>query len=196
MCLRKTMIHFFAQVIQDLFWMATSDANAHEILPGLWLGNRSAALDQAWLEQKQIGAVFNCTKDIPFAPGNRKLYRVPVDDNLQDDEIRNLELWSWEIVHKIAREVQGGNKVLVHCAAGMQRSAASVAMFLVSQFRCPTDEAIAYVKQRRPVAFWGGANFYKSIKGFEQSYSNFILQNNLQQKLPRRHLPIDPVSGT
>ena len=174
----------------------TSDANAHEILPGLWLGNRAAALDEQWLREKQIGAVFNCTKDIPFSSHERKLYRIPVDDNLQDEEIRNLELWSYEITYKMANEMKAGNRILVHCAAGMQRSAASVAMFLISQFRCPTDDAIKYIKQRRPVAFWGGANFYRAIKGFEQSFSQMILSKNLQQKMPRFNLPIDPVTST
>jgi dual specificity phosphatase 12 len=169
---------------------------ANEILPGLWLGSRHAALDDAWLKSHQIGAVFNCSKDIPFVPGQRSLFRIPVDDNLQDDEIRNLELWSWEIVYKISKELSQGKKVLVHCAAGMQRSAASVAMFLISQFRCTTDEAIAYVKSRRPIAFFGNANFYRSIKGFETSFFRMIQEKGIYDKMPKRPLPVDFLSQT
>ena len=170
--------------------MAMPVANAHEVLPHLWLGNRNAALDQKWLEEKQINAVFNCSKDISFALGNRSLYRIPVDDNLQDEEIRNLELWSWEATYKVANELKKGNRVLVHCAAGMQRSAAVVAMFCVSQFRCSADEAIAFVKRRRPVAFLGNANFYRSIKGFQDSFFKFIQDNNLVEKMPKIALPM------
>jgi protein-tyrosine phosphatase len=119
-----------------------------------------------------------------------------VDDNLQDDQIRNLELWSWEFTYKISHEMKLGKKVLVHCAAGMQRSAACVAMFLVSQFRCTTDEAIAYTKSRRPIAFYGNANFYRSIRGFENSFRKFILEKGLSEKLPRLRLPTDQVSRT
>ena len=64
---------------------------ADEVVPGLWLGSRYAALDPGYLKEKKIGAVFNCTKDIPFEPTIRRQYRVPVDDNLQEAEIRNLE---------------------------------------------------------------------------------------------------------
>ena len=170
--------------------MAMPVANAHEVLPKLWLGNRSAALNQQWLQEKQINAVFNCTKDIPFAAGPRRMYRIPVDDSLQDEDIRNLELWSWEAIFKLTKELQEGNRVLVHCAAGMQRSAAVVAMFCISQFRCTADEAINYTKSKRPVAFLGNANFYRSIEGFQESFFKFIQERNLYAQMPKRPLPM------
>lgn len=170
--------------------MAMPVADAHEVLPNLWLGNRNAALNQHWLQEKQINAVFNCTKDIPFAAGQRRMYRIPVDDSLQDEDIRNLELWSWEAIFKLTKEMSEGNRVLVHCAAGMQRSAAVVAMFCVSQFRCSTDEAVAFVKRRRPVAFLGNVNFYKSIRGFQDSLFRFIQERNLYAQMPKKPLPM------
>jgi hypothetical protein len=151
------------------------DANpADEVVPGLWLGSRYAALDPDYLSQKRITAVFNCTKDIPFEPVVRRQYRVPVDDNLQEAEIRNLELWSYEIVYKLMAEHHRasaeGTAVLVHCAAGMQRSAASVAMYLIATQGFTTDQAIAYIRSKRPIAFRPSANFEQSVRGFEASY--------------------------
>ena len=110
-----------------------SEANpADEIIPGLWLGSRVAALDPRWLGEKGIKCVFNCTKDIPIVETVQRKYRVPVDDNLQPEEIRNLGFWSYEIVFKMTREYSTGQPILVHCAAGMQRSAACIAMFLIA----------------------------------------------------------------
>lgn len=152
--------------------------NADEILPGLWLGNRQAALDDHFLRDKSIKAVFNCTKDIPFSPILKKQYRVPVDDNLQDDEIRNLELWSFELVYKIAHEYRlarsEGGGILVHCAAGMQRSAASVAMYLIASHNMKTEQAIGYIQSKRPIAFRPSANFDKAIRGFEAAFNNEV----------------------
>jgi len=157
---------------------------AHEILPGLWLGNKYASEDREWLKRSNIKAVFNCTKDLPFTQGlNTHMYRVPVDDNLQSEELRNLQHWSWEIVYKMAKERSQGNPMLVHCFAGMQRSAAVTAMFLISQHRCTTDEAIAYIKLKRPIAFYGNVNFYKSIKEFEKSFQTLISKDHA--KYPR-----------
>lgn len=188
---------FFARIVQELVTYSMQSAPAHEILPGLWLGNKGASQDVNWLQANNIGAIFNCTKDLPFAMDTqRHLYRVPVDDNLQDDEIRNLEHWSWEIVYKIHKELISGNRVLVHCFAGMQRSAAVVAMLVISRYRCTTDEAIAFVKSKRPVAFFGFANFYKAIKGFETSLRAMITKDGTHQSFQRVPLPTDAVTNS
>lgn len=189
MCLRYDVFNFFARCIQRLFIMHGDPAN--EILPGLWLGNRIASQDTFWLRQHNINAVFNASKDIPFAPGNHSMYRIPVEDNLKEEEIRNMELWSWEIVHKVLNEYNQGNRVLVHCAAGMQRSAAIVAMVLIALYRCKTDDAIKFIKGKRPIAFLGHANFYKSIKGFENALFRMIIEKNMHDKYPILPLPRD-----
>lgn len=171
-------------------------APAHEILPGLWLGNRGASQNQQWLRDKQITTVFNCTKDIPFVSGIPNMVRVPVDDNLQQDELRNLEHWAWEIVYKLTKERNQGNRILVHCHAGMQRSAAVMAMYLISQYRCTTDEAVAFLRSKRPVAFLGNVNFYSSIRGFELSLRKLILESGKVNQWPKIPLPTDAISNT
>jgi len=152
-----------------------SDANpADEILPGLWLGSRIAALDPKWIAEKGIKCIFNCTKDIPTLPMIQRQYRVPVDDNLQQEEIRNLELWSYEITYKISLEYKTGQPILVHCAAGMQRSAACIALFLIASRNMSPDQAIQYIQERRSIAFRPWVNFRPAIEGFYKSYQKDI----------------------
>lgn len=151
---------------------------ADEVIPGLWLGSRYAALNPEYLKEKKIRTVFNCTKDIPFDTSIPRQYRVPVDDNLEEAEIRNLELWSYEIVYKIAHEMRRaqaeGSAVLVHCAAGMQRSAASIGMYLIATKGMTTDEVIEFLRSKRSIAFRPSANFEKSMRGFEASFNNDV----------------------
>ncbi len=154
--------------------------NANEILPKLWLGNNAAAQDESFLKDKGIETVFNCTKDLPFHPSIRRRYRVPVDDNLQQEEIRNMELWSWEIVYKLHNEYKEGHPILVHCAAGMQRSPAVIAMFLIAMAGLKSDQAMQYIQQRRPVAFFMNANFGPAIRGFEDSLQKLKLAESSQ----------------
>jgi protein-tyrosine phosphatase len=195
--LRKLIVNFFAYIVQELFAKIMNSSPAHEILPNLWLGNRNAAHDVNFLREKNITAIFNCTKDIPFIQnGRRRMYRVPLDDNLQAEEIRNLELWSWEVAYKVSNELNAGNTVLVHCAAGMQRSAAVIAIYLIAKYRCTTDEAIAFIKRRRPIAFYGNANFYNSIKGFESGFRKMISDRDLHTQFPRIPLPTDQITNT
>jgi hypothetical protein len=151
---------------------------ADEVLPGLWLGNRHAAADAKFAADKKIRAVFNCSKDIPFNPAIPRQYRVPVDDSRQEPDIGNLEKWSYEIVYKISHEMrrakQEGSGVLVHCAAGMQRSAASVAMYMIATQGVTADQAMAFIRSKREIAFFPEANFDKSIRGFEASFNREV----------------------
>lgn len=153
----------------------TSFPDAHEIVPGIWLGNRLAALNEKWLKEKNITVVFNATKEIPFSPIIKKQYRIPVDDNLQAEEIRNMTLWSHEAIYKLMKEHNGDNKILVHCFAGVQRSAAIVAMYLIAKRGMLAEQAMVYIQGIRSIAFRPGANFKDSIINFYKSYQEEIL---------------------
>jgi len=146
---------------------------ADEIIPGLWLGNINASQSKEFLIQNGIKATFNCTKNIPFHEVVKKRYRIPVDDNLEEEEIRNMELWSFESVYKLRVEHKNG-PVLVHCHAGMQRSACVVAMYLIAIKNLKYEDAIKYIREKRPIAFTPSANFLRSIQGFETAYNKEI----------------------
>ena len=148
---------------------------ANEIIPRLWLGNAKASMDADWITQQGITVVFNCTKDRPFSPLIPNKYRVPVDDNLQEVEIRNMELWAAEIAYRILREYQQGRVILVHCAAGMQRSAAAVAFFLIVYLRQHASDVMRFIKERRPIAFHPGANFGRAIQTFDERFHSELL---------------------
>ena len=130
--------------------MAHSE-NAHEILPGLWLGNAKASMDENFIHRNNIRVVFNCTKNLPFSPMIPNKYRIPVDDNLEEEEIRNMELWSSEIAFKIMAEYKEGNVILVHCMAGMQRSAASVAMMMILYLQIHATPVMKMIREKRGV---------------------------------------------
>jgi len=163
--------------------------NADLIVPRLWLGNFAASQDIMFLKANQISVVFNCTKDLPFQLGiQTKMYRVPVHDNLDPVEIRNLSLWSYEAVYKVMNEYKAGHHILIHCAAGMQRSAALMAMFLIAYYRTHFMDAALYIKKRRPIAFYPSANFRSAIKEFDESYHREVMP---RLGLQPGHIPED-----
>ena len=125
-------------------------------------------MDPEFLKANNITVVFNCTKDLPFHNSVVKRYRVPVDDNLEASEISNMHAWSPEIIAKLLREYRAGHTILVHCFAGMQRSACVVAMTLIALTKKTADEAMAYIREIRPIAFFPAANFERAIRGFER----------------------------
>jgi protein-tyrosine phosphatase len=59
--------------------------------------------------------------------------------------------------------------------AGMQRSAASVAFFLIAYKRMRAEDAMVYIKNRRPIAFHKQANFHRSIEYFDKEWHQRII---------------------
>lgn len=157
--------------------------DADEIIPRLWLGNHRAAKDENFIKRNNITVVFNCTKNLPFSPIIPYKYRIPVDDNLQEDEIRNMELWSAEIAFKIVSEYNNGHAILIHCMAGMQRSAASMAMAIIVLSKQRYTPVMELIKRKRQIAFYPRANFMRSIQYFDEKFFNEILPqlNNAAQ---------------
>ncbi len=162
--------------------MSSDDANL--ILPRLWLGNAKASMNDDFIRQNNITVVFNCTKNLPFSPMIPIKYRIPVDDNLEEEEIRNMELWSSEIAFKMMAEYVEGKTILVHCMAGMQRSAASVAFMLIAFRKMRALDAMKFIKEKRMIAFYPRANFGRSIDYFDRRYHGEILPE--VKKLPNR----------
>lgn len=167
--------------------MSSDDANL--IMPRLWLGNAKASMNEEFIIQNNITVVFNCTKNLPFSPMIPIKYRIPVDDNLEEEEIRNMELWSNEIAFKIMSEFMEGKTILVHCMAGMQRSAASVAFFLIAFLRLRALDAMRMIKEKRRIAFYPRANFGRSIDYFDRRFHGEIIPEI--KKIPQDRIKIE-----
>lgn len=151
------------------------EMSANEIIPNLFLGDITSSKNKEFFDSMNIGMVVNCSKTIPFLEGRDFVkVRVPVDDNLQDVEINNLAKWGPSTIRKIWEEYSKGTTILVHCHAGMQRSAAVVAMFLMFYQRCNHREAMSRIKKRRPIVFEPGANFYRAIIHFENKLNEAL----------------------
>lgn len=130
-----------------------------EVLPGLFLGNESDSRNA-----DQYDMVINCTTDLPFhgCSTHQHKVRVPVKDV---DDPRQQVLFvqhastdtTFETVSNV---LMAGRKVLVHCRAGQQRSAAFVAVILCRFGTCTTpDEAVDFIRNKKKDAFLGSVNF-------------------------------------
>ncbi|MEO0236673.1 MAG: dual specificity protein phosphatase [candidate division WOR-3 bacterium] len=139
--------------------------NADEIIPRLWLGNFASSQDLNFLRQHHIRVIINCTKNLPFLDCKKIYkYRVPVDDSLQIEEIQSMSYWIEKTIPIIASHYKRGRSILVHCAAGIQRSAIIVLSFLYQHCHYDPKYALILMRKKRPYVFLPFMNFILSFR--------------------------------
>ena len=112
--------------------------SADEIIPGLWLGNQAASGDIKFLEKNNITVIINASKHIPnsFDGYGIKYYNIRVNDPQtpypkNDEDIRIMKRVLPNISNLIDYHLKKVDHILVHCHAGIQRSATIVAYYLI-----------------------------------------------------------------
>lgn len=138
-----------------------------EIIPNLWLGSLKDAQDLNFLKTANIQTVVNCTKDIDFYNPKLNNIRIPVDDNLEYDQITLLYTYLNKIADVIHSSLRKHEPVLVHCFAGKQRSCSVIAAFLMKHLRLSFSEAAMLMKTKREICFEPTVNFRKALEEFE-----------------------------
>lgn len=125
-----------------------NDANSlpNHILPGLYLGGVSAARDKYTLKRLGVNHVLTVAEIDPLYAEEFVYKVVRVDDHADQD----LTAFFEECRQFIYDGIQAGG-VLVHCAAGVSRSATMVIMYVMTVERLSMEEAFEFVRGKRPI---------------------------------------------
>jgi len=118
---------------------------AHEVRPRLWLGAH-AATEPFFLEACRVTHVLNCLDATAVADADV----VTLTLNLEDVESQRVPLARATAFIRCA--LDAGGVVLVHCAAGISRSATCVVAHIVATERCSVEAALASVRAVRAQA--------------------------------------------
>ena len=131
--------------------------HAHEIIPNLWVGDFFASQDENFFKEFNVKFVVNATTHIPFGDfyKRRKVdaIRFPILDSFDPVYQEFMRKHKNTIAEAIRGALQKGEVVLVHCHAGMQRSATLVAVFLMRYHNMSKQKAIKFIKSKRSVCF-------------------------------------------
>jgi len=135
----------------------------NEIRPRLFLGTMMAARDKALLQKHNISHILivaaNLTQHFPEC---FKYHQVSLADDESSDLLSHLP----SCLQFMSTALAGGGSVLVHCAAGVSRSATVVISHLMATQRLSVDQAREEVRQRRPV-ICPNSGFMKQLHLFE-----------------------------
>lgn len=128
----------------------------------LWVGSKQDSRNVTAASRHGVTLVVNCTRDLPFVlPGVRQV-RVPVHDHPDesDDMLEHLPA----ALKAIDEELRRGGTVLVHCFAGVSRSASVVAAYLMFREGLTPRQAIARVQALKPETFGSDPNFLDALE--------------------------------
>jgi protein-tyrosine phosphatase len=120
---------------------------ADEIEPGLFLGSFAAASNADELSAQQIGCVLSIGISLGNISGLLDYDRFIIADDPQSD----LKQFFDRGITFIERNLQRNEKVLVHCLAGISRSATIVAAYLIKKYKINADQALSIIAQRRRI---------------------------------------------
>jgi len=146
---------------------------ANEIIPNLWLGNRKSPLEIDNLEKYNIKLIINCTKDINYSVNpSIQTIRLSINDintvesnTILSNEINNL-------INLMDLYLKNNMGVLVHCYAGVQRSATVVICYLITYKHYNVEMAKVIMKDKRSIVFFPYPTFNNFI-------NNYALLHNL-----------------
>lgn len=123
----------------------------------LYLSNAKAANDSSQVTRCEITCIVNVTEtksSCPPPPGAEYIH-IPVSDTPASPLCDHFD----SVADKIQLVAEGGGRMLVHCNAGVSRSAALCMAYLVKHRGVSLLEAHRWVKTCRPIArpnngFW------------------------------------------
>lgn len=132
----------------------------NKIIEYLYLGDASSAVED------EFSLIVNCCPEVNINnSNNNNTIRLKFYDDKEDNEKLVFLLYSSQILEKIHSYLLSGEKVLVHCAMGIQRSATVVACYLLryTDICFSATDTIRYIQSRREEAFSTGYTFLPTI---------------------------------
>lgn len=164
-----------------------------KLLKNLYLCGGGAA-SVAMMQQLGVTFVINVTAvteltDTPLPAEDTRYLRIPVKDNKE----ANLERYFHEVADMIEEESNAGGVTLVHCVAGISRSATLCLAYLMKHHRMSLKDAYNHTKAKRPQVR-PNVSFVKQLMDFEQNLYGtptvtMVYCHALDQELPDIYEP-------
>lgn len=119
----------------------------NQIMPGLFLGSLDDSQDRRQLKQHNITHIISIIENAK--PYFEEIKYLCIDE---EDSSSRLHLFFAESINFIqkARKIEKGN-VLVHCFAGISRSATIVIAYMMSCTDTPYETCLGLVKKERKI---------------------------------------------
>lgn len=136
---------------QGCFITPHEDDNTGQQVPGtnIWIGNQFASVNQKWLKEAGITHIVSAIGEPQTGRIEGITYKI---FDLEDSHDQHVLPHIYELHEYLTKEVGSTGKVLIHCAAGVSRSASFViGHLMLSDWNLGIESAIQLVKSVRDV---------------------------------------------
>lgn len=180
-----------AQTDGDAEW------DAGEVELGLWIGSLSAAEDAAQLTEHRISAVVTVAARLrPAVSSDISHTSIAIDDHPAANLFEALPL-AFEAIDAVLLGQEGGDGgitggVLVHCASGVSRSAATCVAWLMTRRQLGFEDALRQVRSARPranpnVGFMRALEILETNEGnLDEASKKFLEVNPMELRLKQQ----------
>ncbi|XP_047451706.1 dual specificity protein phosphatase 8 isoform X2 [Mugil cephalus] len=158
------------------------------ILPHLYLGSQKDVLNKDLMAQNGITYVLNASNTCPKPDfiSESHFMRIPVNDNYCE----KLLPWLDKTNEFIDKAKVSNCRVIVHCLAGISRSATIAIAYIMKTMGLSSDDAYRFVKDRRPsispnfnflgqlLEFEKGLRLLQALSSDDKSFENNTKQNS------------------
>ena len=152
--------------INDELILFEKEPSYNEIIANVYIGNYKFALDAELLIKEGITYILNCGNGLKNFYESENLFKylyIP----LYDSEAQKLDKYL-DTTNKFIKEgSENGNKILIHCGAGMSRSATICLMYMIIEKKFKFSDAYTLMKQKRKCVM-PNPNFRKLLE--QKSY--------------------------
>jgi protein tyrosine phosphatase len=119
------------------------------VIPGIYIGSKKEAGDKEWLKDHGIKSVLNCAEEINLPPPRGIIATKLWLDDADDQKIT-------DVLPQAARFIDASiatkRPILIHCAAGISRSASILIYWLMTRkFRGSFNNALSFLQKKRSI---------------------------------------------
>jgi len=117
-----------------------------KIIEGLYLGGEEIAINKELLKKNNVSIVLNVTSHIPhYYESEFTYHRVPIGDAPHV----NIKQYFEDTFKIIDEAITNNNNILVHCQAGISRSATIVIAYIMKKNKMKMNDAYNFVHNNR-----------------------------------------------
>lgn len=174
---------FFYKIIQkvkskntlNLFNFVTNNSDIINIFPHLYLGTINSCHDEILLQQYNIEAIVNCTKDIEFHPyfSDKSFFQIDIEDCKEKENLEEFKKKIISGIYFIDEQINNKKNVIVHCYWGLMRSPTLIAGYLIYKYKMDVDCSIQFIQSKKSFTFSHIYNF-RDILEYVYNYFHVI----------------------